>query len=216
MFTKISRVWYLITHISLLRILLSLPWNGYLKDTGWINSFIQQKSLDSDGKPIPWISYPCIEFIQNRLNKNLTIFEYGSGYSTLFYADRVSDVISVEHDEDWYLKIKSTIPENVNLHFCELIYGGQYSQFITTIDRSFDVVIIDGRDRVNCINNSINSLSDTGVIILDNSEIIDYKPGIDFLINNGFRRLDFWGIAPGYNHKTCTTIFYKSNNCLGI
>ena len=162
----ISRLWYLVTHSKLLRILLSLPWYGYLKDTGWINSFNQQKSIDLNGNPLPWVTYPLIDFIQDRLNKNLRIFEYGSGYSTLFYAPRVHSVTSVEHDKEWYLKIKTLIPENVFLHHCELSNSGHYSNFINTGKISFDLVIIDGRDRVNCIKYSISKLSEMGVVIL--------------------------------------------------
>ena len=36
------------------------------------------------------------------------------------------------------------------------------------------------------------------------------------LVNSGFKRLDFFGPAPGSFRATCTTIFYKSDNCLGI
>jgi protein-L-isoaspartate O-methyltransferase len=40
--------------------------------------------------------------LERRLNKTLSVFEYGSGYSTLFYARCARSVISVEYDQAWY------------------------------------------------------------------------------------------------------------------
>ena len=88
--------------------------------------------------------------------------------------------------------------------------------FANNLGEEFDIVIVDGRDRVNCIKNSISSLSDSGVMILDDSERSEYIDGIQFLSLNNFKKLDFWGISPGLFYKKCTTVFYKQNNCLGI
>jgi hypothetical protein len=81
---------------------------------------------------------------------------------------------------------------------------------------AFDAIVIDGRDRVNCCKNSLGALKAAGVIIWDNSERPDYQEGYDFLINNGFKRIDFGGIGPINPDAWCTSVFYRSNNCLGI
>ena len=60
-------------------------------------------------------------------------------------------------------------------------------------EQQYDVVIIDGRDRVNCIKQSIKALSTEGVVLLDDSHREKYKEGIDYVKNNGFRSLDFEG-----------------------
>ena len=54
----------------------------------------------------PWISFSAIDFMKEILHPNMTVFEYGSGGSTLFWASRVKKVISVEHDKVWYEKMK--------------------------------------------------------------------------------------------------------------
>jgi len=77
-------------------------------------------------------------------------------------------------------------------------------------------VIIDGRKRVNSTINSIQKLKPDGIIIFDNSERADYKQAIDLLTAKGFKRIDFWGIGPIIHEKTCTTVFYKQNNCIDI
>lgn len=65
-------------------------------------SLAEGRPVDSVANAIPWMNYNAIEFLDERLNKNLTLFEFGSGYSTYFYASRVKAVVSVEYDDRWY------------------------------------------------------------------------------------------------------------------
>jgi hypothetical protein len=196
--------------------LLNLRFSGYLKDIGWFNAFKNKKPLDSKNQPIPWVSYPFINFIEKRLNKSYDIFEFGSGYSTLYYAERVKSVTSVEHDKDWYQEIKSTMPTNVNLIYQELNYDGDYCRTTGRTQEKYDLIVVDGRDRVNCVRYSLGSLKEGGVIILDNSDRDEYVNAYQILAANHFKNIEFWGLAPGFLHTTCTTVFYQSSNCLGI
>jgi hypothetical protein len=43
------------------------------------------------------------------------------------------------------------MPENVNLFHFELNEGGQYAKFSAECSDSFDAVVVEGGDRVNCI-----------------------------------------------------------------
>lgn len=196
--------------------LLTMNANGYLKEIGWINSSNKQMPLDEHNNPLPWVTYPFIDFIEERLTNKLEVFEFGSGNSTLWYAGKVRFVTSVEHDDAWYKKIKSTMPNNVALHYQQLEYAKEYAAFAASQHKRFHIIIVDGRDRVNCIMNAVNSLTEDGVIVLDDSERVPYQEGIDFLIMKGFKKIDFWGISPGFFYKKCTTVFYRPDNCLGI
>ena len=97
-----------------------------------------------------------------------------------------------------------------------LEYNGDYCKSITKQNISFDIVIIDGRDRVNCLINSINYLNKEGVIIFDNSDREYYEEGFKFLNKNGFKRLEFQGHGPICINFWETSIFYREKNCLGI
>lgn len=216
MINKIKRLFNVLVQPKILKQLLSMNESGYLSETGWINSFKKQMPIDKNSNPLPWVTYGFIDFISDRLNKNMDMFEYGSGNSTLWYGEKVKSVTSVEHDKDWYEKIKSSMPKNTIINYQELVYNGKYSTFSNELNIKFDIIIVDGRDRVNCVKNAINSIKDNGVIILDDSERTQYKEGIEFLQNKNFKKLDFWGISPGLFYKKNTTIFYKSDNCLGI
>jgi hypothetical protein len=196
-------------------LLMSSSIGGYLSEIGWVKSFLVKMPVDKHGNPYPWVTYPFIDFIGVRLNKSMNVFEYGSGNSTFYYADKVKSVISVEHDRLWYEQVKNKISDNVTLIYQDLDTGN-YSMTVGMQQKLFDIIIVDGRDRINCLKQSINALSEEGIIVLDDSEREIYVEGIVFLKDNGFNKIDFWGISPGLLYKKCTSIFYKQGNCLTI
>ncbi len=210
---RIITIFKLFGEPKILKFLLSQRHIGYLYEQGWFQSFKSNSPVDKNNQPIPWMTYSFIDFIKVRLNKELKIFEFGSGNSTLFFAKKVKSVFAVEHSKEWYNIIKSKMPVNVSLHLKNLTI--EYQDTIKT-DLDFDIIIVDGENRNECIYNSVNSLSVSGVLILDDSERTDYTEGINFLIKSGFRRIDFWGIGPGTFFNKCTTIFYKDKNSLKI
>lgn len=199
-----------------LRTLLSFNEKGYLDEIGWFNAFDSRSPVDADNNPIPWVTYSFIDFIKGRLTKQHSVFEFGSGHSTYFYAKYAGKVVSVEHDKEWYDKVLKTNPENSELIFCELVRDGDYCRVPLTLQATFDVVIVDGRDRVNCCKQAVNAVSESGVIVLDDSERDFYKEGINFLIGKGFKELSFSGISPGLFYRKSTSVFYRANNCLNI
>ena len=79
-----------------------------------------------------------------------------------------------------------------------------------------DVIVIDGRDRVNCAKACVAGLTDGGVIIWDNSDRPRYEEGYAFLKAQGFKRLDFAGPGPVNFTPWMTSVFYRANNRLGI
>lgn len=187
---------------------------GYLRETGWINSVINKESIDKESRSIPWLTYPFLAFIQDRLNSDILLFEYGSGYSTLFWAGNLKRVFSVEHDLRWHEKMKSKLPDNVVYKYASL--DDNYVGSISETGVKFDVIVIDGRKRVECALLAPNFLKMGGVIIWDNSLRIQYKKGIEFLEQEGFRHIDFTGLNPLGHVKTVTSVFYKQPNCFNI
>lgn len=196
--------------------LYSLRLGGPLFEDGWFRSYREQASIDATGAPLPWITYPAIEFIQKRIKPEMSVFEYGSGGSTTWWANQVSAIVSVEHDLTWFEKMAKNEHSQVKLYQIDLIYGGDYSKKVSEFWQHFDIVVIDGRDRVNCAKNCLQALKPSGVIIWDNTDRLEYLEGIDFLLSNGFRRIEFIGYCPIVNLKSETSIFYRIDNSFGI
>lgn len=212
---KIRSLTYFLTHPQAFKMILSFKESGYLYEVGWFRSLEEKKPVDKDGNPIPWFTYPAIEFINSRLSKKLKVFEFGSGNSSLYLSMRVSFVYSVEHDKNWFNTL-SIVDDNLKLKLTSPDSPEIYTKPLEELDSKFDIIIIDGLYRNECIKKSIEYLSEKGIIILDDSEREEYKDGINHLISKNFNRLDFWGLAPIVFLKKCTSIFYYDTNCLGI
>jgi precorrin-6B methylase 2 len=190
--------------------------SGYLKSTAWWESQVAMRPIDVQGNPIPWITYPSIRFLEPRLRSDMAVFEFGSGSSTLWWAKRVRRVVACEHDREWFDRVRSQVQSN-NV---ELIHADRkddaYSRQVLNYERQFDIVVIDGRDRVKCASNSLQALKPDGVIVWDNSDRGHYQPGFELLAQHGFRRVDFTGLTPLVVFECSTAIFYRDRNCLGL
>lgn len=53
----------------------------------------------------PWVCFAAIDELNAFLRSDMSIFEYGSGGSTLFFAQRCNEVISIEHHREWYQRV---------------------------------------------------------------------------------------------------------------
>ena len=162
------------------------------------------------------MNYAVVAFLERRLNKTLSVFEYGSGYSTLFYARYARSVISVEYDQAWYASIGPRLPPNASLLLVPNDVDGDYCRTIARNGDYFDVVVVDGRDRVNCVKQSMQALSSRGVIVLDDSERAKYAPAISYAQENGYLTVDFDGLKPTASSWCRSTILYRRENCLGL
>ena len=196
--------------------LLNLNFWGFFIEVGFFESYSRKMPMDEKGNPIPWVTYAFTWFVKDRLSIEFDVFEFGLGNSTLFYSKYVNSVTSVEHDLDWVNKIREKLPQNAELIHKGLDYNGEYSKSAINSGRKFDIIIVDGRDRVNCVINSLDALKQGGVMILDDAFRPNYSPAIDFMEKSGFKIIDFWGPAPMSFRKKNTTIFYKTHNCLNI
>ncbi len=180
----------------------------------WIRSFLEGFSQDDDGNPVPWMSYPAIEFLQNTVQKNHQIFEFGCGASTLFFADKVQKVIGLETSEKWLgiiaEKLQETAKTNVEINLmADGLNNSDYENFPKNYGQKFDLIIIDSLKRFECAKNSITALKPGGTIILDDSERKNYKKIFEFFAANNFTKQDFIGIAPGQLRVKNTTLFKK-------
>lgn len=92
---------------------------------GWMDavSYYQpwRRTMNAEGHclehELPWLTFPAIERLSSFLTPKMKVFEYGSGGSTLFFARRAKEVISVEHDADWHKRLASNLKEK-NIDNC--------------------------------------------------------------------------------------------------
>lgn len=195
--------------------LLKSAHGGDLLAVGWTASFLARRSIDAQGAALPWFSYAAIHLLKTRLPADARVFEYGSGQSTAFFAQRAQRVVSVEHDAAWAAEVRARVPAHVEL--LEVPLGDAYVDAAQRFEAgSFDVVLIDGRKRVRCALGSRRLLSARGVLILDDAQRDYYAPAREALLGDGMRALELYGVAPGSDRHKLTTFYYRDGNVLGL
>ncbi|MAA75700.1 MAG: hypothetical protein CMN28_13445 [Salinisphaeraceae bacterium] len=179
-----------------------------------MESLLKQKPIDCYGAPIPWMNLTVVALLKARLTRDLTMFEYGSGYSTHFFAARVKSIKSVEYDRHWQQLIGKDFPANGELIYIPQDVDGKYCRAVG--GGNYDVIVIDGRDRVNCMKQSLSALSPGGVIIFDDSHRTEYQGAFEDARAHGFKVMDIEGLKATGGTSYTTSLIYREQNCLGL
>jgi hypothetical protein len=188
----------------------------YLRTTGWALSHRTNSAVDAEERPIPWYRYAAIDFLEERAAPSQRVFEFGCGNSTLWWAERTESVTAVEHDSEWAGKVAAEAPGNVSILEVPLERDGDYCRTPLRLAGEFDVIVIDGRDRVNCGAQCLAALSPSGVVVWDDSHRRRYRVGLRLLEKQGFRRLRFTGLGPIGPESGETSILYRPDNCFRL
>lgn len=185
----------------------------------WLLGNVCDFFYDVNGCVNPWWCESAVNLTKSKIvhTPNIRVFEWGAGNSTLFWAHYAKEVVSVESDQEWYKKMKDLAPDHVRIKYRELVYGGDYSKEILYEEEKFDIVVIDGRDRVRCAQNCVGKLREDGIIIWDNTDREYYEEGFRYLKEQGFKQLELSGIIWGLpGVRDYTSIFYRKNNMWGL
>ena len=173
-------------------------------DFGLLPSLVRQEPVTRDGTPIPWYTYPAIEYLSQFDYSGKIVFEYGAGNSTLFWASRATRVVSVEHEPEWHRYLSARLPHN-----CQLFFEDDPESYVGAIDRLdeyYDVIVIDGQSRELCATHASRRLKSGGFVILDNS---DWFPASSQLLRAaGLLEVDFFGFAPSNDATSSTSIYF--------
>lgn len=186
---------------------------------------------------MPWVTFGAIGFLEQSLHPKMRVYEYGSGGSTLFLAERVQEVVSVEHDPVWLRKVKAVLQthnyQSVHLHLIEAdkdkpflaekvadpdacmseFASASFQTYVTHInlypDAHFDVILIDGRARPSCLKQALPKVRVGGFIILDDADRARYQQAMQLVPASAFEFLDFPGPSVGNTYFTRTVIWRR-------
>ena len=189
--------------------------DSFLLSSGFMRSCVAGHPCRRNDSPLPWMNYALIHFLEERLKPSFTLFEYGSGYSTLFFGRLVGRVVSVESNREWYKQLQANCPENVAVVY-QAAPDADYCKLVSRSDTRYDVIVIDGHDRVKCAVNSCSARATGGVINIDDMHRQSNIEAARHLQQAGFKRIDFDAPKPGGIIMERASVFYKQENCLGI
>jgi hypothetical protein len=149
---------------------------------------------------LPSISLPAICALDDYLTRDMRVFEWGSGMSTLFFARRAFDVVSIEHDPGWFEKVGDALgywditasrfliepQKGLITDYCSHQQGYEtvnfkvYVESITIFpDEYFDVILVDGRARCACLEQAQLKLKRGGLLVLDDAARMIYQWAIE-------------------------------------
>ena len=186
--------------------------NILARNYGQFRSIRKWSCLDSSGRPIPWYTYPTIEYLNHLDFSKMNVFEFGSGNSTLWWAGKTKSVTSVEDDENWYNKVSSSASFLTDK--IKYLHENNKEKYVNAIAGNlFDIVVIDGKHRPECANHMLSYYKNrVGVmLIFDNSDW--YPETINSLREGlGWIQVDFHGFGPINDYTWTTTIFINQAN----
>jgi hypothetical protein len=133
---------------------------------------------------LPWITDAATDYIDTVIglkraaSEAVLAIECGSGSSTVYLAQRVARLVSFDHDVSWQNAIRgATIAigcHNVEWRCEERPYA---NHFVDYADQTFDLALIDGRDRTFCVDRVRRVLKAGAVLVVDNTERISGTDG---------------------------------------
>lgn len=119
---------------------------------------------------LPSWPYPAVGAIEALLQPDWRVLEFGSGWSTLWLADRCAEVVSIESSAVWaaFVEKKSeTCGAAVQVINRDV---EDYADTSAFADASFDLCIVDGLFRHSCFENALRVIRPGGYLYLDISE----------------------------------------------
>ena len=170
---------------------------------GHRRSVREKKPVDHDGQPLPWYTYPAIAYLEGLDLSAKSIFEFGAGHSSWFFAKRAKEVFSVENNATWQAQIGGASFPNLEVLLREK--EEDYVAALGRTERTWDVIAIDGVWRRRCARAALAHLAPTGLMILDNSDW--YPHTAADLRAADLLQIDFTGLGP-VNYYTWTTSLF--------
>jgi len=133
-----------------------------------------------------------------RFNRPVQALEWGSGYSTLYYAPRMpygSSWTAIEHDKSWFMQVEEMIRQSglsgisvVNVPPEQSYRDWQddeefrcfanYVLYPSKATKRFDFILVDGRSRAECMALGWSLLVDYGVMVLHDAWREEYQSAI--------------------------------------
>ena len=120
-----------------------------------------------------------VRILDNWLTDSDTGFEWGSGRSTVWFAEKVEQLTTIEHNAEWartvaHLLVEKNLRGKVELLTISTIENSGTYDYVDAVDSisndSLDFCLVDGKLRDRCALKALEKLRSGGVLIVDNVE----------------------------------------------
>lgn len=132
----------------------------------------------------PWLCMGTVKFCDRLLRPSMRVLEFGSGRSTIWFAQRAGHVTSVESRSDWHSIISHRLRHhkltNVDYRLIPLSHSEVEAEHVQCDpmvpyvrvaddlpDGGLDLVVVDGHYRNHCIRRAIPKIKSGGHLLVD-------------------------------------------------
>jgi hypothetical protein len=158
---------------------------------------------------LPWLTFDAIRALEVPLRRpGCRVYEYGSGHSTLYWAKRGAQVWSVEADREWYgrgLAALKAWPQVVLRHAPD---RASYVHSIDQVPGDFDIVLVDGEHRLECLDAAVDRVKPGGLLVVDNTDW-HWFADVDRHVPAGWPKQVHAGCAPFIGYPSQTTVWQR-------
>ncbi|MGA8259886.1 MAG: glycosyltransferase [Arenicellales bacterium] len=134
-----------------------------------------------DQKPLGLLP-PDLAYFENVLLRHdrIDVLEWGAGYSTKYFTEFLTrhDIEytwrAMEHQEKWYDAVRRWGLRNV-----EIVLADKDSHEYLSPSGTYDLIYVDGRNRVKCLQSAKKLLKPGGIVLLHDAERRRYHAGFE-------------------------------------
>ncbi len=194
---------------------------GSPRDVKYVPRWLRERKAATMDLRQPWWPFAMTEYVESALPANAQVFEYGGGGSSLWLADGGAHTTIVEHDLDWGRRLQSVLPADqtevlmIPPSESGLVSSaggdGYFDEYVGAIDayedESFDLVVVDGRARVDCVLRAKPKVKRGGLLLLDDSDRPRYAAAIQAL--SSWPSKSVRGLKPGSPIPARTSVWTR-------
>jgi protein-L-isoaspartate O-methyltransferase len=200
----------LVTRVGLMKLLDT--WAARSRRGTWVRSLLAIHDVRALVQlDTPWWTFESADAVAHHLAKKpgARVLEWGSGASTVWLSKRAAEVIAIEHDTGWADQVRPLVGDNVEILTVPPVAatsrdairsskpghdGLDFTAYVHAIDQLpglFDLIVIDGRAREDCLPTALARLAEGGLLVFDNVDrrryrkVINAEPDIDVRITRG-------------------------------
>jgi len=178
---------------------LSFLTNKLRTEYGFLESSKKNIPVNDKNEIMPMYTYPCYEWLNSIDWNDSKVFEYGTGYSTIWWQNKNVDYHAVEDNKQWH----DMIEDKTNIEYKPGHH--KYIESIYKYDFKFDVIVIDGVVRFDCIKPALEKIKDDGIIIFDNTDW--HKNSKEELDRSDLIPIHFHGFKPLHVDSETTSCY---------
>ena len=183
--------------------------NKLLIKKGLVKSIRERNPTLKNNLPIPWLTHPFIEYISKLNLRNLSMVEFGSGNSTIFFSKIVKNIESFEYNINFINYLRTKYNYQGVIHLVDEHYDSKIDDF------QKDIIFIDGFNRQGIVLNllkyiSLNKEKTPILIIIDNVDLID-PDMLHRLLKFSYIRIDFYGTVSDLWNENITSLFISKD-----